>query len=77
MTTATRATPRARRVRADAELENHGSIFLLRPVSEHGRDWIRDNIGDEAQYFGRAVVIEPRYVESIVHGIREAGLAVA
>ena len=61
----------------DARIENHGSIALLRPLTDAARDWLRDNIGDEAQYFGTALVIEPRYVEHIVEGATADGLVIA
>jgi len=61
----------------DISVENHGSIFLLRPVSSAGQSWLRDNvIGEETQIFGNAVVCEPRYVIDIVLGARAEGVVV-
>jgi hypothetical protein len=56
---------------------DHGSICCLTPLSPEAEGWVDDHIPDDAQYFGRAVVIEPRYVEPILEGITEAGLEVA
>ncbi len=62
----------------DLIFENHGSLFLIRPVSESGQQWLDDNVGDENTLtFGGAVVCEPRYVEAIYFGAKEAGLAVS
>jgi hypothetical protein len=61
----------------DIQVENHGSIFLLRPMSSPGQDWLEANIQPDAQMFGNAVACEPRYVSDIVRGARVDGLAVA
>ena len=61
----------------DLLIENHGSIFLLRPASPIGQNWLQENvIGQETQLFGNAVVCEPRYVANIVFGARGEGLVV-
>jgi hypothetical protein len=62
---------------SDIQFENHGSLFLLRPVSSIGRDWLDTNIEPDALTFGDAVVCEPRYVSDIVLGAQADGLAVA
>jgi hypothetical protein len=59
------------------QVEDHGSLWLLRPITEAGRDWLHEHTGDEAQWFGSALVVEPRYVADIVQGMQEEGLAVA
>lgn len=61
----------------DIVLENHGSLFLIRGLSEAGRSWLAENVGgEETQYWGGAVVCEPRYVADIAIGAQDAGLAV-
>ena len=60
----------------DFRCENHGSIFLLYPVSESAKSWIEENLPSDAQWFGNAVAIEHRYVWPILEGIRNDGLAV-
>jgi hypothetical protein len=61
----------------DIAFENHGSIILIRGLSEAGQAWLDENVGDdETQYFGNAIAAEPRYVEPIMEGAIEAGLAV-
>ena len=61
----------------DVYVENHGSIFLVRPVSNSACDWLTENVQDDAQYFGSALVCEHRYISDLVEGMREAGLVVA
>jgi hypothetical protein len=61
----------------DIRFENHGSIFLIRGVSDAGQTWLDENVGDdETQHFGDAIVAEPRYVADITCGAVEAGLVV-
>jgi hypothetical protein len=61
----------------DILVENHGSIFLLRPITSVGQDWLKENVvGGETQVFGNAVVCEPRFVMNIVNGARAEGLVV-
>ena len=61
---------------ADVKIENHGSLVLLRPLTEAASDWLDENISEDAQHFGAAVVVEPRYVEAIVEGMQNDGLEV-
>lgn len=61
-------------VAADALVENHGSLVLLRPVSSAAFDWFEVNLPEDRMYFGNAVVVEPRFLLHIVLGMRDAGL---
>jgi hypothetical protein len=62
----------------DLIFENHGSLFLIRPVSPAGQNWLDENVGDaETLTFGGAIVCEPRYVEAIIRGASAAGLVVS
>ena len=61
----------------DIQFENHGSVFLIRALSIAGQAWIDENVGNnETQYFGNALVAEPRYCAPIIEGAIAAGLAV-
>jgi hypothetical protein len=60
----------------DFFVENHGSIFLLRPVTPSASDWISANIPDDAQFLGNALAVEHRYIADIVEGIKHDALAV-
>ena len=62
---------------ADLTIENHGSIFLLYPVTALGRDWVAENVAEDAMRFGDAVAVEHRYIEAIAIGAINDGLAVA
>jgi hypothetical protein len=60
----------------DFVLENHFSIFLLRPLSESAKAWVKEFIGPDNgfQPYFPTIVIESRYVGPILDGIRESGL---
>jgi hypothetical protein len=61
----------------DVDLSFHGSINLLTPETQRAEDWLAENVGDdETQWWGRSVVVEPRYTDDIVAGMIDAGLAV-
>lgn len=60
----------------DLEVQNEGSIFLLRPVSDLGWEWVNEHIADDAMTFGNAIVVEHRYIGSIVDGAVADGLNV-
>jgi len=60
----------------DFILINQGTISTLTPVTEGAKDWIDEHIPDDAQWFGRSLVIEWRYVEDIYNGILGDGLTV-
>lgn len=57
--------------------ENHGSIFLLRPISPAALQWIDSHLCSDRQVFGNAVAIEARFVWPILLGIQDDGLVVS
>jgi hypothetical protein len=60
----------------DFRCENHGSIFLLYPLSQSAQSWIEENLPSDVQWFGNGVVVEHRYIWAILEGIQNDGLAV-
>ena|SRR2546423_5566105 len=63
----------------DFEVQNHGSIFLLKPQTPAATAWVQEHIGSENgfQPYWPTVLIEPRYIDDIVSGIQSDGLAVS
>ncbi len=61
----------------DFEVENHQSIFLLRPLTPAAASWIEEFLPQDCTYFGSSVVVEHRFIANIVHGIQNDGLSVA
>lgn len=60
----------------DVAVENHGSIFLFRPQTEAGREWIDANVQDDATWFGGALVVEHGYAFNLTDGMISDGLRV-
>ena len=48
-------------------VENHGSIVLIRPHIPEAKQWLEDNT--DGQWFGDALVVEPRYVNDLLDGL--------
>jgi len=62
----------------DFRLENHFSIFLIRPLNEAATAWLEDNIDAAGSFqpYWPTVVVETPYVADVLEGIRNDGLAV-
>lgn len=61
---------------ADFSIGNHGSICLLMPHTDAARQWCDEHIPQDAQWFARCVVVEPRYIDDIAAGIEADGLEI-
>lgn len=59
----------------DLAVESHGSIFLFRPQTQAGREFLAEHAPDEAQWFGLALVVEHRYANDWALNALEQGLA--
>jgi hypothetical protein len=53
-----------------------GSLYLVRPVGEEAREWLNENIAEDAAYFGGALAVEPRYIEALLEGAQYDGIEV-
>jgi len=60
----------------DLLVHGGGRVYLLRPVSQVGEAWTDEHIPPDATWFGGAVVVEHRYIASIVTGAVSDGLCV-
>lgn len=56
-------------------VEDHGSIVLVQPLTADIREWLQEHTDEEAQWFGGALVVEPRYVSSLVSALINEGFA--
>jgi len=62
---------------SDLEFRWDGSLFLVIPHTDTGREWLADHIAEDAQWWCGGAVVEPRYVEDILVGAQDDGLRVA
>jgi hypothetical protein len=60
----------------DFFVENHGTIFLLQPLSPAANSWIEENLPEDRMTFGGAVVVEHKYISDIVRGAQNDGLVI-
>jgi hypothetical protein len=58
----------------DIFVENYGSIFLFRPMTQAAREWIEQNVVGERQWFGEALAVESRYARDLAQGMANDGL---
>ena len=61
---------------ADVHIANHHSIVLFHINTPEASAWVEEKVAGEAQFFGTALVVEPRYVAALIAGMREDGLEV-
>jgi hypothetical protein len=64
---------------SDFIVENHGSIFLLRPQNENAIAWVDEHISADNGYQPQypTVLVEHRYISDIVAAIQDDGFAVS
>jgi hypothetical protein len=61
----------------DFRFENHGSIALLIPLTDAGREWIETNPNPEPwQCFGGGLAVEPRCLGAVIDRALDDGLEV-
>lgn len=65
-------------MKIDIRVENHGSIFLLHPLTDAASSWVDKHIGSDNgfQPYWPTVVVEHRYVQDIVAGMQADGFVV-
>jgi hypothetical protein len=64
--------------KANFRIEFHTSIYLIVPLCASGREWLDEHIGKDNgfQPYWPTAIVEPRYLEQIIAGIRRDGLVV-
>lgn len=59
----------------DFRVRDEGTLVLLWPISDAAKSFVEEKIAVETT-FGGAVVVEHRYAQDIIDGIREDGLVI-
>ena len=54
--------------RPDFSFEDHGELWLLRPMNHIARTYLLDHLG-EITWLDGAVAVEPRYVAALTAGL--------
>ena len=60
----------------DVIVENHFSLLLFRLLSPSAKSWVDQNVQEDAQFFGGALIVEPRHAQNLIEGMRESRLEV-
>lgn len=55
------------------KLLNQGTLVMAYPVTDAAAAWLRETAPEDAQFRGRAMAIEPRYVQGVVDAFEAAG----
>lgn len=60
----------------DYKATNYGSLWLIEPLTPQATEWLNEHLGEDAQRYGNAVAVEPRYVSGLVERLRAEGFDV-
>ncbi len=66
-----------RRFKADFQVVNHGTIYLLYPNTLRAKEWVKDNLPQDHMKYAGASVVEHRYIADIIDGIQGDELDIA
>lgn len=69
MTHANGATPQA-----DVRIDREGSIFLFTPLTDAAREFIKEHVQADAQWWAGSLVVEHRYARDLARGMANDGL---
>ena len=62
----------------DIRVSNHGSIFMVSPLSDAAREWVDEHVQlEDWQWMGNAFSVDRHYIENLVEGMIGDGLVVA
>lgn len=61
---------------ADVQIENHGSVYLFRPLTAEAEEWLSEHVSPDATYWGESLVVEHRYAHDLADGMSSDGLEV-
>lgn len=58
----------------DVLVQNALTLILFCPLTPRAEAWVAENVQSDAQRFGNALVVEPRYAWGLAEGMQDAGL---
>ncbi len=62
----------------DVTVANHGSIFMIYPLTQAAKEWVDENVPlEDYQWLGPSFACEHRYVDNLLEGMMNDGLVVA
>ncbi len=57
----------------DFLFEDHGTLYLIHPVTPEGDIWVHETAPEDAFWFGGALVVEHHYVGDVLLAIMGSG----
>ena len=60
----------------DVRIENHGSVYLVVPLTEAAREWVKEFVSLDEWQDANHIAVEPRFMDSLHRGLMESGLTV-
>jgi hypothetical protein len=60
----------------DFTFSNEGSLYLVTPETPEAADHLKVNVSEEAQWFGKALVVEHRYALPLALALNREGFVV-
>lgn len=58
---------------ADFLVQNEGTIYLFRPLTAAAAAHLEENVQEDAQWIGGALVVEHRYAPALAVALKEEG----
>ena len=65
------------RTKVDFQVVNHGTLYLLYPNTRRAKEWTKENLPKDHIKYADASVVEHRYIDDIIDGIRVDELNIA
>ena len=60
----------------DFTVSCEGSIYIVTPLTPCANEWVSEFLPEDAMRWAGGVVVEWRYISTVIEGARESGLAV-
>jgi hypothetical protein len=60
----------------DVRVQDEGSLFILHPLTAAATEWMNNNLGEDLQFWGEGIVVEPGYVLNVLQGMVRGGLTI-
>ena len=60
-------------LQTDFTVENYGSVFFIRCHTERAKKFLVQSVEPDAQWFGDALAVEPRFIGGLLSSLREDG----
>lgn len=60
----------------DVRVDTYGELHILTPWTARARDWLRENTSPASIWYAGGIVVEGRYLVSLIDELHDEGMAV-